>query len=211
MPADPKTRRDAPRRGRPPKSVPQGTDLRCALVDAAALEIRESGYHATSSNRIAARAGLSAGAFYNYFQDKVDVLLAVHEQWVAREWEMVRAILPAGRAPTLPQVKRLVAALVGYHADWVRLRHAWVALSRDEPRVAAARAASRRWQIDQTLAILGRRPSRRLRSEIALVMLSFEATADSLASAEVQGLDLTPADLMAPLTRMLHGLVAPPL
>ncbi|TAL23127.1 MAG: TetR/AcrR family transcriptional regulator, partial [Aquabacterium sp.] len=74
MPADPKTRRDAPRRGRPPKSVPQGTDLRCALVDAAALEIRESGYHATSSNRIAARAGLSAGAFYNYFQDKVDVL-----------------------------------------------------------------------------------------------------------------------------------------
>lgn len=207
MPADPATRKDTPRRGRPPKGLPQGTDLRAALVEAAALEIKECGYHAASTNRIAARAGLSAGAFYNYFADKVEVLLAVHEAWVAREWEVVRAIVPPGRAPTLKQIKRLVTGLVGYHAEWVRLRHAWVALARDESRVAAARAASRRWQIDQVLAILGRRPSRRLRAEIAVVMLSFEATADSVASGEAQGLGVTEADQVAPLVRMLHGLL----
>jgi AcrR family transcriptional regulator len=78
------------------------------LIDAAAAEIRDVGWLATSMSRIAHRAGLSSGVFYNYFKNKVDVLLAVYENWITEEWRIVRTLYErpgsqkARNSPSLP-------------------------------------------------------------------------------------------------------------
>jgi AcrR family transcriptional regulator len=207
IPADP-DQSGAPRRGRPPKSVPAGTDLRALLVDAAAAEIREVGFHATSSNRIAARAGVSAGVFYNYFADKTAALLEVYQRWMVDEWSVINSTVTMPH-PTDRQLRSLVDALVDHHKDWVRLRHALVSLSHSDERVAHARSDSRCRQVEQVLALLGRRPSRRLRAQIVLRLLAFEAVADSIASGETDAMGIGEPDLAELLADLLRDIVRP--
>ncbi len=63
-------------------------DRRNGLLDPAAEEFAAHGFAGASLNRVLARAGLSKGAFYYYFDDKADLLAAVLE----RSWEV---LLPA--------------------------------------------------------------------------------------------------------------------
>jgi AcrR family transcriptional regulator len=204
---------DAPagpaRRGRPPKRHPAGTDLRDALVAAAADEFRETGYFNTQSNRIAQRAGLSPGVFYNYFSDKVEVLLAVYERWVEAEWALIGQILATGETPSPAQLRRLVPAILQHHQHWFRLRHALVSLTRDEPRVEAARTASRNRQVDGAIRLLGYRSSRRLRTEVAFRLLSVEAVADCIASGEAARMQLDEAQLERQLADSLISILTP--
>ncbi|HEY0915147.1 MAG TPA: TetR/AcrR family transcriptional regulator [Solimonas sp.] len=50
------------------------------LVEAAAITIAEEGLEAATAARIAARAGVSVGSFYQYFDSKEDLYAAVLEQ-----------------------------------------------------------------------------------------------------------------------------------
>src|SRR3954471_21992831 len=47
---------------------------RAALLDAARAVFTDKGYSSTSVGDIAAEAGVSLGAFYQYFRDRADVL-----------------------------------------------------------------------------------------------------------------------------------------
>lgn len=203
---------DAPskprRRGRPPKSLPQGSDLRASLIEAAAAEFRDNGWLATSTNRIAARAGLSAGVFYNYFADKVDVLLAVYERWVAEEWAMVRRVFGETDMDPRQRIKRLVPLVIEHHVAWARLRHALVVLSRDDARVRAARARSRSAQIDEVVRLTGRRSSAKLRAAAAVRLMMFEAVADAIAAGDAEAMALDRATLGAELAASLISLLA---
>jgi AcrR family transcriptional regulator len=205
---------DAPskprRRGRPPKALPPGTDLRASLIEAAAVEFQDNGWLATSTNRIATRAGLSAGVFYNYFADKVDVLLAVYERWVAEEWAMVRRVFGDSSADPRQRIDRLVPLLIEHHVAWSRLRHALVVLSRDEDRVRAARARSRSAQIDEVVRLTGRRSSARLRAAAAVRLMMFEAVADSIASGDAEAMALDRGTLATELAASLVSLLAGP-
>lgn len=179
------------------------------LVDSAACEIREVGWFATSTNRIAHRAGLSAGAFYNYFGDKVDVLLAVYGQWQAEEWCIITTTGEQDGCPDEARLARLVPRLVEHHVAWVRLRHALVVLSRDDHRVRVARMASRARQISGVIQLLGRTETPQLRAAVALRILSFEVVADTIACGEDIEMQLDRTLLTAELERYLVTLGEP--
>ena len=197
------------RRGRPPKALPQGTDLRSSLIDAAAAEIRESGWFATSTNRIAARAGLSSGVFYNYFSDKADVLLAVYERWVLEEWAMVRRVFGEPGVGPRQRIDRLVPLLIEHHAAWSRLRHALAVLARDDERVRAARLQSRITQIDEVVRLVGRRSSAKLRAAVAIRLMMFEAVADAIAAGDADAMSLDRRTLSEELASSLMALLSP--
>ena len=195
------------RRGRPPKALPQGTDLRSSLIDAAAAEIRESGWFATSTNRIATRAGLSSGVFYNYFSDKADVLLAVYERWVLEEWAMVRRVFGEPGVSPRQRIDRLVPLLIEHHAAWSRLRHALAVLARDDERVHAARLQSRITQIDEVVRLVGRRSSAKLRAAVAIRLMMFEAVADAIAAGDADAMSLDRRTLSEELASSLMALL----
>jgi AcrR family transcriptional regulator len=197
------------RRGRPPKTLAQGTDLRVSLIEAAAAEIREGGWFATSTNRIAARAGLSAGVFYNYFSDKVDVLLAVYDRWVLEEWAIVRAVFGEPAASARQRIDRLVPLLIEHHAAWSRLRHALAVLARDEERVRAARLQSRIAQIEEVVRLIGRRSSAKLRAAVAIRLMMFEAVADAIAAGDADAMALDRRTLSEELASSLMALLGP--
>ena len=50
------------------------------IIQAAIALIQQRGYEKTTSNDIAAEAGVSVGSFYTYFQDKRQLLLAIFDR-----------------------------------------------------------------------------------------------------------------------------------
>lgn len=89
-----------------------------AVLDAAAQLLEAAGYQATTTNAIAARAGVSIGSLYQYFPNKDSILLALAE----RHLDRVAAALETafidldGRRPDLAgTVTTLVRAAVDLH------------------------------------------------------------------------------------------------
>jgi AcrR family transcriptional regulator len=196
------------RRGRPPKTLAPGVNLRDEIVKAAAEEFRDTGFFGTNTNLIARRAGLAPGTFYNYFPDKVAVLLAVYERWLGDEWSIIHALASGAELSSSHFVSRLVPLVLEHHRHWHRLRHALVVLSRDDERVAQARIASRRQQIESVVTLLRRRPGAELRVRVALTLLEFEAVADCVASGDAARLGLEERHLKRHLASSLVALMA---
>jgi AcrR family transcriptional regulator len=82
---------------------------RRAIVLAARELFAEAGYEATTIEDIARRAGVSKGALYHHYADKVEVLAAVYEEL---ETELVESLLAVAAAETDP----LAALRVGCRA-----------------------------------------------------------------------------------------------
>jgi AcrR family transcriptional regulator len=78
-----------------------------AILDAAEEELAASGFHATRVQDIARRAGVAVGTFYNYFETKEDVLVALLD---LRMREMAEAFGPRAGEPQ-KWVDRLEARL----------------------------------------------------------------------------------------------------
>ena len=68
------------------------------LAAAAGCFARE-GFHGATMGRIAAEAGLSAGALYRYFEDKADLIRALAEESGHRLREAIGSQLTAGQSP----------------------------------------------------------------------------------------------------------------
>jgi AcrR family transcriptional regulator len=196
-----------PRRGRPPKRLAPDVELRQALIDSARDEFCEAGFYKTHTNRIARRAGLAPGTFYNYFSDKVEVFLAVYEQWLVDEWRSIEALVQSGQHPNSRLAREVTAVVVDLHKRWSQFRAALALLSRTEPKVQAARQAHRQEQIQRVAVLLGKRLGSRLRARIALTLLAFEATCDCLADGEAQALGIDEAQLSNELSTILGGLL----
>jgi AcrR family transcriptional regulator len=68
-----------------------------ALIEATARTIAERGWPATTTNHIAARAGVSVGSLYQYFDDRADLLTALGEReqqrFLARMEEAIPRLL----------------------------------------------------------------------------------------------------------------------
>jgi len=56
------------------------TDKSRAIYEAASELIAEQGFHGTPMSQIAKRAGVGVGSIYRYFEDKDDLIHAVHAQ-----------------------------------------------------------------------------------------------------------------------------------
>lgn len=87
------------------------------IVTAGRAVLAEEGYDACSTNRIAARAGVSPGSLYQYFPDKAAVVAAVIDGWSEEVSERVAASLadrvgePGGAGMVRATVEALLAAI----------------------------------------------------------------------------------------------------
>lgn len=164
-------------------------ETRAALVAAAAVAFNTEGYHGTDTNKIARAAGFAPQTFYRHFRDKMDVFLAVYEQWQAEER---RAIGRAARARAAKQA--IVRAVFDHHARWRIFRRSLRWLAVEEPRAREARARSRDRQLDD----LQRLPANaaRSRGELLAALLTVERLFDAAADDE-----LTDASLDAAATK----------
>jgi AcrR family transcriptional regulator len=110
-----------------------------AIVGAAARVLARRGYAGTTTNHVAARAGVSVGSLYEYFRDKDAVVRAVMDRHLEGGEALfaARAHALAPRAATTPLkelLREIVKASVDFHADDPRLHRV---LSSEVPRTAA--------------------------------------------------------------------------
>lgn len=110
------TKAAAAKRRRAPRQE-RARELFDAVLDAAAKEMVKSGYEHASTNRIAARAGVSIGSLYQYFEGKEAIVAALIDRHTAETKAVCHEALM--RAATLPldrAVRETVAAIVAAHA-----------------------------------------------------------------------------------------------
>lgn len=124
------------------------------IIEAAAQVFQREGYAATSTNKIAERAGVSIGSLYQYFPDKDALLVTLAERELAAATQLVEDLLTRlGAAGTTGEqlLRELVFASATAHIEQPRLHQllfdeaprlpALVARFREtERRVAAALA-----------------------------------------------------------------------
>jgi AcrR family transcriptional regulator len=168
--------------GRPRARV-GGIDTRQKLVLAAVKEFGQGGFAGTDTNRIARRAGFAPQTFYRWFRDKTEIFIAVYRLWEEDEREMIDGLLAANAKPA-----EIVDAAIAHHRDYLVFRRSLRALSVEDPDIRAARAESRKRQIERLKGWM--KPSRKTPSEIAATLLQMERLADAIAEGELADLDL---------------------
>lgn len=92
------------------------------ILQAAGEVFSEHGYAAGTTNRIAVRAGVSIGSFYQYFPNKDAVLVALVERHVAAGMRSVEELLTAAAAAEAPAelrglLRAFVSAMVVLHGQ----------------------------------------------------------------------------------------------
>jgi len=89
-----------------------------AILLAAAQVFRRQGYAATTTDRIAERAGVSVGSLYQYFPNKDSILVALAEGHIDTGFALVRELLAEAltEKPALESLlHRFVVAMVALH------------------------------------------------------------------------------------------------
>ena len=107
----------------------RATRTRTALLECAAQEFAESGYAGTTARSIALRAGAATGSFYQYFNDKDEVLLEVYAQRLTRVREAAEKLLalPALQSSSVEQSRAALGSVIQLVID----------LHRDDPKLHA--------------------------------------------------------------------------
>lgn len=108
----------------------RATRTRQALLEAAALEFAERGYAGATARSIAQRAEAATGSFYQYFNDKDEVLHELYVARLARVREQAQKLLETLALQTDGSKERTRAALTAI----VQLV---VDLHRDDPKLHA--------------------------------------------------------------------------
>ena len=169
-------------------------DTRTALVEAAAAEFGEVGYEQTNTNAIARRAGYAPQTFYRHFKDKLAIFLAAYARWTDDELTVI-----ADAAST----EDLVRATLRHHETSKLFRRTLRDLTVRVPEVAAARAQSRRRQLD---AIGARIPAfaERPAAVQAATLLTFERLCDATVEGEFERLGVETDAAVALLTDIVR-------
>jgi AcrR family transcriptional regulator len=110
-------RRSRPVRERSP-SQQRARETVEAIVSATAHILRREGPGRLTTNRIAAKAGVSIGSVYQYFRDKDAIVAEVRRRFDAEfQDRFVAAMVRAGHLPLRDAVSELVRSLVALHAE----------------------------------------------------------------------------------------------
>ena len=89
-----------------------------AILVAATQVLRRDGYAATTTDRVAKRAGVSVGSLYQYFPNKDAILVALTERHIDEGFALVRELLAAARAdgpPLETMLRGFVVAMIALH------------------------------------------------------------------------------------------------
>ncbi len=166
------------------------------LIATASEEFQRFGYNGTDVNRIARRSAMAPTTFYRCFKDKLDIFLAVHQRWAAREALLMRALITSP-APDA----ELVETCVAHYRDHLRFRRGLRQLAHEEPRARQARARAR---LEMIAAICGWRGEPVASDErMALDLIRFEWLADLLAEGELADMGLDEARARDELSHIL--------
>ncbi|TDE51562.1 TetR/AcrR family transcriptional regulator [Nonomuraea mesophila] len=95
-----------------------------AILEAAAQLFQRHGYTATTTNKIAERAGVSIGSLYQYFPNKDALLVALAEHYLTQSAQQVAQVFArAGehRLPLSALLADLVECVAALHTDRPRL------------------------------------------------------------------------------------------
>src|SRR3954471_8893258 len=103
-----------------PKFRRRKADRPGEIVDAALAVFAEKGFAAARLDEIAARAGVSKGALYLYFETKEEIFRAVVDQAIAPNIQMIRAMIAAHPGP-FPDLLRMFGARIGTLIDTLPL------------------------------------------------------------------------------------------
>ena len=170
------------------------TDTRMALVEAAAAEFEKVGYEQTNTNAIARRAGFAPQTFYRHFKDKLAIFLSAYARWTEEELTVI-----SDAAST----EDLVRATLRHHETSKLFRRTLRDLSVRVPEVAAARAQSRRRQLE---AIAARIPAfaERPAAVQAATLFTFERLCDAVVEGEFERLGVEGDAAVALLTDIVR-------
>jgi AcrR family transcriptional regulator len=87
-----------------------------AILDAAAAEFGERGFHETGITQITQRAGVALGTFYTYFDSKEDVFRALVRDMSGKVLQVgVKAV--EGVGGTLPAEQSVLAAFIAFAGE----------------------------------------------------------------------------------------------
>lgn len=109
-------KRSPPTSARKRPSQARSRETVAAILEAAARVFEAHGYAAGTTNRIAARAGVSIGSLYEYFPNKDAIVVALAERELESERAEITRLLEATRGEALAVVlRRFVEGVVGFH------------------------------------------------------------------------------------------------
>ena len=101
-----------------PRRQARGERRIAQILDAAAEVFAERGYEATTTNAIAAAAGISPGSLYQFFGNKDQIVRALAERYAADVTAMHDEAFPDGAAhSTEALVERVLAPLVRFNRE----------------------------------------------------------------------------------------------
>lgn len=174
-----------------------GTDEK--LIQAADSEFRQHGFAGTDTNKIARSAGFAPQTFYRWFDNKIEIFLAVYLAWENEEGKTLSALVNAKASS-----KRMAETIIKHHRDYLIFRRSLRQLSVEDPEVRAARAQSRLRQLAQikqwaTVGALSR-------AELAAILLQIERLADAIAEGEFLDLDLSESVATSALSDLISRL-----
>ena len=80
---------------RKPVAATKGERTRARLIEAASELLAEHGYHELKVTDVPKRAGVAAGVFYTYFENKPDLVLQLFDDIVERNIDLIFAGTPS--------------------------------------------------------------------------------------------------------------------
>jgi AcrR family transcriptional regulator len=152
------------------------------LIHSATLELCEFSYFGTDSNRIAKRAGVAAGSFYNHFHSKLEVFLEVFTHYADRERVDVFSHLRATPDRIKPSFESVAKVLIERRKQSAKLRASLEMLTRTEQAVVDARYLNQQKTIDLLWQGSSKPCTHDVKSRIGLHFLVINAITDSIAT-----------------------------
>jgi AcrR family transcriptional regulator len=143
-----------------PRSAARYDARRREVVDIAARVFAEKGYHATSIDDLVAATGLQRGGLYHYIDGKQDLLVAIHERFIAPLLKNAREIV-AQELPADEALRGLARALMhdiaNYRDQVTVFLHEWREMQR-KPEWRRIREERREFEeIVESVLVRGRR------------------------------------------------------
>jgi AcrR family transcriptional regulator len=157
------------------------------------------GFEGTDTNRIARRAGYAPQTFYRHFADKTEVFIETYHRWVEDERKDLERAHGKG-------AEEMARVMLSHHARHREFRRSLRRLTVIDPKVKAARAESRRGQVEFVKA--QDRSSGKQRDPATRIALLFciERLADAAADGELDDLGLSSSAQVTMLADVIRRL-----